>query len=424
MGNCRCRRGACRGDVAGVKQTMLDQKRILLILTGGIAAYKCLDLIRRLRERGASVQCVMTDGAKEFVTPLSVQALSEQPVFDDLFDLTQEDEIGHIKLSRVADLVVIAPASADFLAKMANGLAPDLASAVLLANNKPVLIAPAMNPHMWNNPATQRNVEKLIGDGAHFIGPDTGEMAERNEAGRGRLSEPLEIVAEAERLLSTGPLAGKHVVITAGPTHEPIDPVRYIANRSSGKQGYAIANACVMAGAKVTLVSGPTNLAEPQGMAVVQVETALEMQRAVNDALPADIAIMAAAVADWRVKGESGQKIKKDGSGNIPALNFEENPDILKTLAHSDARPELVIGFAAETEKVAEHARAKLERKGADWIVANDVSSEEKGGIGVMGGVENIVHIVTKTGIETWDKMPKSEVADQLVEAIVKWSAS
>lgn len=403
---------------------MLDQKRILLILTGGIAAYKCLDLIRRLRERGASVQCVMTDGAKEFVTPLSVQALSEQPVFDDLFDLTQEDEIGHIKLSRVADLVVIAPASADFLAKMANGLAPDLASAVLLANNKPVLIAPAMNPHMWNNPATQRNVEKLMGDGAHFIGPDIGEMAERNEAGRGRLSGPLEIVAEAERLLSTGPLSGKHVLITAGPTHEPIDPVRYIANRSSGKQGYAIANACVMAGAKVTLVSGPTNLAEPQGMAVVQVETALEMQQVVNDALPADIAIMAAAVADWRVKGASGQKIKKDGSGDIPALNFEENPDILKTLAHSDARPELVIGFAAETEKVAEHARAKLECKGADWIVANDVSSEEKGGIGVMGGDENIVHIVSKTGVETWDKMPKSEVADQLVEAIIKWSAS
>ena len=403
---------------------MLDQKRILLILTGGIAAYKCLDLIRRLRERGASVQCVMTDGAKEFVTPLSVQALSEQPVFDDLFDLTQEDEIGHIKLSRVADLVVIAPASADFLAKMANGLAPDLASAVLLANNKPVLIAPAMNPHMWNNPATQRNVEKLMGDGAYFIGPDVGEMAERNEAGRGRLSEPLEIVAEAERLLSTGPLSGKHVLITAGPTHEPIDPVRYIANRSSGKQGYAIANACVMAGAKVTLISGPTNLAEPQGMAVVQVETALEMQQAVNDALPADIAIMAAAVADWRVKGASGQKIKKDGSGDIPALNFEENPDILKTLAHSDARPELVIGFAAETEKVADHARAKLERKGADWIVANDVSSEEKGGIGVMGGDENIVHIVTKTGVDTWDKMPKSEVADQLVEAIIKWSGN
>ena len=374
---------------------MLDHKRILLILTGGIAAYKCLDLIRRLRERGASVQCVMTDGAKEFVTPLSVQALSEQPVFDDLFDLTQEDEIGHIKLSRVADLVVIAPASADFLAKMANGLAPDLASAVLLANNKPVLIAPAMNPHMWNNPATQRNVEKLKGDGAHFIGPDIGEMAERNEAGRGRLSEPLEIVAEAELLLSTGPLSGKHVLITAGPTHEPIDPVRYIANRSSGKQGYAIANACVMAGAKVTLVSGPTNLAEPQGMAVVLVETALEMQQAVNDALPADIAIMAAAVADWRVKGASGQKIKKDGSGDIPALNFEENPDILKTLAHSDARPDLVIGFAAETEKVAEHARAKLERKGADWIVANDVSSEDKGGIGVMGGDENICLLYT-----------------------------
>ncbi|MEP2944123.1 MAG: bifunctional phosphopantothenoylcysteine decarboxylase/phosphopantothenate--cysteine ligase CoaBC [Hyphomicrobiales bacterium] len=401
---------------------MLNQKHILLILTGGIAAYKCLDLIRRLRERGATVRCVMTKSAAEFVTPLSVQALSENPVYDDLFDLTQEDEIGHIKLSREADLVVVAPASADFLAKMANGLAGDLAGAVLLATDKPVLVAPAMNPFMWNHAATQRNVAQLKEDGIRFIGPETGEMAEKNEAGRGRLSEPLEIVAAIEGIFSTDILAskltGKKVLITAGPTHEPIDPVRYIANRSSGKQGYAIAEAFVKAGASVTLVSGPVNLTAPQGVTLMPVETAQQMQDAVKAALPADIAIMAAAVADWRVDGASVEKIKKDGSGDIPPLSFTENPDILKHLSHSDRRPALVVGFAAETQKVIEHATAKLGRKGADMIVANDVSSESAGGIGVMGGDENIIHLITKDGHETWDKMSKKDVADRLVDVI------
>ena len=405
---------------------MLNQKRILLIITGGIAAYKCLDLIRRLRERGATVRCVMTKSAAEFVTPLSVQALSENPVYDDLFDLTQEDEIGHIKLSRDADLVVVAPASADFLAKMANGLAGDLAGAVLLATDKPVLVAPAMNPFMWNHAATQRNVGQLKEDGIHFIGPETGEMAESNEAGRGRLSEPLEIVAAIEDIFSTGILAnkltskltGKKVLITAGPTHEPIDPVRYIANRSSGKQGYAIAEAFLNAGASVTLISGPVSLPAPHGVSLMPVETAEQMHDAVKAALPADIAIMAAAVADWRVDGASHEKIKKDGSGAIAPLSFTENPDILKQLSHSDRRPSLVVGFAAETQKVIEHATAKLDRKGADMIVANDVSSESAGGIGVMGGDENIIHLITKDGHETWDKMSKKDVANRLVEVI------
>jgi len=397
---------------------MLTQKRILLILTGGIAAYKCLDLIRRLRERGAMVRCVMTKSAREFITPLSVQALSGNPVHDDLFSLTQEDEIGHIRLSREADLVVVAPASADFLAKMAHGLADDLASAVLLANDKTVLVAPAMNPFMWNHPATRRNVARLKADGIHFIGPEVGEMAESNEAGRGRLSEPLDIVRAIEERFANGLLAGKKVVITAGPTHEPIDPVRYIANRSSGKQGYAIAEACVNAGANVTLISGPVTLATPRGVAIMPVETACEMRDAVKAALPADIAIMAAAVADWRVKETSVEKIKKDGSGAIPPLTFSENPDILRELGHCEMRPSFVVGFAAETEKVIEHATLKLARKGADMIVANDVSSETSGGIGVMGGDENIVHIVTRAGHETWNKMTKKEVAFRLVETI------
>lgn len=401
--------------MVAVEQVMLEDRKILLIITGGIAAYKCLDLIRRLRERGASVRCIMTKAACEFITPLSVQALCENPVYDDLFDLTQEDEIGHIRLSREADLVVVAPASADFLAKMANGLAGDLASAVLLANDKPLLIAPAMNPFMWAHPATRRNVEQLGKDGARFIGPETGEMAERGEAGRGRLCEPLDIVAAIEGCFSNGPLFGKHVLITAGPTHEAIDPVRYIANRSSGKQGYAIADACVNAGATVTLVSGPVSLVPPKGLHFIPVESALEMQQAVTRALPADIAIMAAAVADWRVENIACDKIKKDGSGDIPPLTFKENPDILKTLAHSDVRPSFVVGFAAETENIIEHASAKLDRKGADWIVANDVSSETEGGIGVMGGDENIVHIVSRHGVETWEKMTKVDVARHLV---------
>lgn len=401
---------------------MLNQKRILLILTGGIAAYKCLDLIRRLRERGAHVRCVMTKSAEEFVTPLSVQALSENAVYNDLFDLTQEDEIGHIKLSREADLVVVAPASADFLAKMANGLASDLAGAVLLATDKPVLVAPAMNPFMWNHAATKRNVTQLKQDGIHFIGPETGEMAEANEAGRGRLSEPLQIVSAIEGMVSNsvygGILAGKKVLITAGPTHEPIDPVRYIANRSSGKQGYAIAEACLKAGASVTLISGPVNIKAPHGVTLMPVETAQQMQDAVKAALPADIAILAAAVADWRVDVSSAEKIKKDGSGDIPPLSLTENPDILRELSHSDRRPSFVVGFAAETERVIDFATAKLSRKGADMIVANNVSSEKDGGIGVMGGDENIIYLITKDGYEAWDKMSKKDVAHRLVEVI------
>lgn len=401
---------------------MLEKKRILLIITGGIAAYKVLDLIRRLRERGADVRCVMTKAAREFVTPLSVQALSENPVFDDLFDLTQEDEIGHIRLSREADLLVVAPASADFLAKMVHGHANDLASAVLLATDKPVLVAPAMNPFMWRHAATRRNVAQLKVDGIRFVGPTVGDMAERGEAGMGRLAEPLDIVAAIENRLADAVrsrvLVGKKVIVTAGPTHEPIDPVRYIANRSSGKQGYAIAEACVRAGASVTLISGPVNLSQPHGATLVHVETAREMQDAVNAALPADIAIMAAAVADWRVDGTAEEKIKKDGSGAVPALSFAENPDILKELAHSEKRPSFIVGFAAETEKVLEYALAKLARKGADMVVANDVSTMESGGIGVMGGDENIVHIVGKDGYETWEKMSKTEVARRLVETI------
>ncbi|MEM8797532.1 MAG: bifunctional phosphopantothenoylcysteine decarboxylase/phosphopantothenate--cysteine ligase CoaBC [Pseudomonadota bacterium] len=398
---------------------MLSDKRILVIITGGIAAYKVLEVIRRLRERGADVRCVMTQSAKEFVTPLSVQTLSENPVADDLFDLTQEEEIGHIRLSREADLIVVAPASADFLAKMANGLANDLASAVVLASNKPIVAAPAMNPFMWNHPATKRNIARLAEDGVSVIGPEIGEMAERNEAGRGRLSEPLEIVAAIDaKLERKGRLSGKRVLVTAGPTHEPIDPVRYIANRSSGKQGYAIARSAAEAGADVTLVSGPVELAAPHGVHRVKVETAQQMKDAVEAALPADIAIMAAAVADWRVDAEASEKIKKDGSGKPPTLTFTENPDILNWLAHSDERPGLVIGFAAETTKVLEYARAKLKRKGADWIVANDVSPEA----GVMGGDENTVHIVRvdngQASIETWEKMPKANVAEKLVSFI------
>ncbi len=405
---------------------VLNGKNILLVITGGIAAYKALDLIRRLRERGGVIRCVMTKGAKEFITPLSVQALCENPVMDDLFNLTQEDEIGHIRLSRAADLVIVAPASADFLAKMAHGLADDLASAVLLANNKPLLVAPAMNPHMWAHPATRRNVEQLKGDGVFFIGPETGEMAERNEAGTGRLSEPLTIVQAAEDLL-TAPkrsclpkLEGKKILITAGPTHEPIDPVRYIANRSSGKQGYALAEVCVEAGAAVTLISGPVNLAPPDGLVLKKVETASEMLQAVKDSLPADIAIMAAAVADWRVDKVAMDKIKKGEEGYVAPLFLSENPDILKTLCAMENRPSLVVGFAAETEKILEYAQIKLSKKGADMIVANNVAPKSFGGIGVMGGDRNIVHLVTADGHESWKEMTKNDVAKRLVTVLAE----
>lgn len=391
-------------------------KRILLIIGGGIAAYKSLDLIRRLKERGYGVRAILTTAGAEFITPLSVSALSRERVFTDLFSLTDEADIGHIELSRSADLVVVAPATADLLAKMAGGHADDLASTALLATDKPVLVAPAMNPRMWQHPATRRNMALLEADGVAVVGPNEGAMAERGEFGPGRMAEPLEIVAAIERLLGGRdlPLAGRHVLVTSGPTHEPIDPVRYIANRSSGRQGHAIAAAAAAAGARVTLVSGPVSIAPPAGVTTVAVETAREMLAAVEAALPADAAIFAAAVADWRTAGEATQKMKKTGKG-VPQLALVENPDILATIAQrTDGRPQLVVGFAAETENVVEHARQKRLRKGCDWIVANDV----RPGTGVMGGRHNTVHLVTAEGVEDWPTMDKDEVARRLVARI------
>ena len=398
-------------------------KRILLIIGGGIAAYKCLDLIRRMRERGMSVRTVLTDAGSQFVTPLAIGALSNDRVFTGLFNLDDEREIGHIRLSRDADLIVVAPATADLMAKMAGGHANDLATAVLLAADKPILLAPAMNPRMWLNPATQRNAAQLRADGINFIGPETGEMAERNEAGPGRLAEPLVIVAHAERLLeqasiaaskkpSLMPLKGRHVLVTSGPTLEPIDPIRFLSNRSSGKQGYAIAQAALELGAKVTLISGPVALPPPSGVTVVTVETAAQMLAGVTQALPADIAVFTAAVADWRVADAAGQKLKKAGKATPPLLNLVETEDILKTIAaRRTNRPALVIGFAAETQSVIEHGKAKRKSKGADWIVANDVSAAK----GVMGGDRNTVHLITVEGVESWPEMTKADVAQQLI---------
>ncbi|WP_186399717.1 bifunctional phosphopantothenoylcysteine decarboxylase/phosphopantothenate--cysteine ligase CoaBC [Stappia sp. P2PMeth1] len=397
----------------------LTDTRILLIIGGGIAAYKSLDLIRRLRERGASVRVVMTEGACRFVTPMAAGALAGDKVFTDLFDRDDEHDVGHIRLSREVDAIVVAPATADLMAKMAAGLAGDLASAVLLAANKPVLLAPAMNPAMWASPATRRNVGQLARDGLAFVGPNAGEMAESGEAGLGRMAEPLEIVAALEAMLTPVPqdLAGRHVLITSGPTHEPIDPVRYIANRSSGKQGHAIAGWMARHGARVTLVSGPVTLADPPGVTVVKVETARQMLAAVEAALPADVAVMAAAVADWRSDSESGRKIKKDGSGKVPVLALAENPDILATIGrHPTARPRLVVGFAAETNDVVDNARGKLQRKGADLIVANDVSPET----GVMGGDANTVRLVGHDGVTDWPTLAKDEVARRLVAEIAR----
>ena len=397
---------------------VLSGKRILLIISGGIAAYKSLDLIRRLRERGASVRPLMTNGAQEFVTPLAVGALAADHVFTDLFSRQDEQDVGHIRLARDCDLVLIAPATADLLAKMANGLADDLASTVLLATDRPVLAAPAMNPHMWAHPATKRNVETLRGDRIRFIGPMSGEMAESREAGVGRMAEPLEIVAAVEALLSDGPkpLAGRKAIVTSGPTHEPIDPVRYIANRSSGRQGHAIASALAALGADVTLVSGPVSIPDPMGVKVIHVERADQMRDAVLAALPADVAVMVAAVADWRVASASDQKIKKHPGESIPTLALTENPDILKTVGHHTMRPKLVIGFAAETQDVESNARAKLDRKGADIIVANDVSPAT----GIMGGLRNRVKIVARSGIEQWPDLAKDEVATRLAALIAE----
>lgn len=394
---------------------------VTLIIGGGIAAYKSLDLIRRLKDRRIEVRCVLTKAAQQFVTPLAASALSHERVYTDLFDPESEFDAGHIRLARDCDLIVVAPATADLMAKMANGHADDLASAILLAANKPILLAPAMNPLMWNNPATRRNVMQLRRDGIHTIGPNSGEMAEAGEAGVGRMSEPTEIAAAAEHLLrppKPQPLAGKRVLITAGPTHEPIDPVRYIANRSSGKQGFAIAAAAHSAGAEVVLVTGPVDLRDPAGVTVIHVESARDMLHKVEAALPADIAIFAAAVADWRVANEGEQKLKKTSAG-MPPLQLVENPDILATVSKlKDKRPPLVIGFAAETEHLIDNAKAKIKRKGCDWIVANDVSPAT----GVMGGDRNTVHLLTRDGaeigVDSWPVMTKEQVAAQLVARI------
>jgi phosphopantothenoylcysteine decarboxylase/phosphopantothenate--cysteine ligase len=396
-----------------------EPKRILLIIGGGIAAYKSLELIRLCRKAGIAVTPILTRAGAEFVTPLSVSGLAGEKVYTDLFDLTDEAEMGHIQLSRVADLVVVAPATADLMAKMAAGLANDLASTALMATDKPVLIAPAMNVRMWQHPATQRNIATLKQDGVLFTGPEEGDMA-CGEFGPGRMSEPADILAAIERFygsdqpgLPHGPLTGRKVVITAGPTHEPIDPVRYIANRSSGKQGYALAEAAIGMGAEVALVSGPVHLPVPPGVELIEVETAREMLAAVEGELPCDIAIFCAAVADWRTASDAKQKMKKDGSGKVPSLELTENPDILKTIGHlKKDRPPLVIGFAAETENVIGNAQKKLKAKAADLIVANDVSHEG----GVMGGSENTVHLVGKDDVESWDRMSKQEVARKLMD--------
>lgn len=404
------------GDVKGSPSGSLAGKRILLIISGGIAAYKAPDLIRRLRERGAQVRPLMTRAAQEFVTALTIGAVCAQHVYVDLFSREDEQDVGHIRLARDADLIVVAPATADLMAKMAHGVADDLASAVLLARKIPALVAPAMNPAMWDNAATRRNRALLEKDGIHFIGPERGEMAERGEAGTGRMSEPLAIVAAIEQLVRPVylPLRGKIIVMTSGPTHEPIDPVRYIANRSSGKQGHAIAAALARLGADVRLVSGPVAIPDPQGVSVIHVETAHEMRDAVEQLLPADAAVMVAAVADWRTANSADQKIKKQPGEGAPTLAMVENPDILAGVGHSDRRPQLVIGFAAETQDVLANARKKLDKKGADWIVANDVSQDAGNGTSVMGGDHNRVRILTRSGIEEWPEMTKEQVAFQL----------
>ena len=394
---------------------MLTGKRILLIIGGGISAYKSLDLIRKLRERGATVTPVLTGAATEFVTPLSVAALSGSKVYGELFDLTDEAEMGHIQLSRSADLIVVAPATADLMAKMAHGLANDLASTLLLATDTPVLVAPAMNVRMWDHAATQRNIATLADDGVAFAGPNEGDMA-CGEFGPGRMAEPLEIVAAVEAKLLEGPLKSKRVLITSGPTHEPIDPVRYIANRSSGAQGTALANALSALGADVVFVTGPADVAPPSGVEVIAVQTAQQMLEAVQTALPADVAIFAAAVADWRVEGASDRKLKKTKDG-LPTLTFAENPDILAHVSQlKTGRPALVVGFAAETNDVEANATAKLKRKGCDWIVANDVSPET----GIMGGSENDVAIISQAGVDEWPRMSKEMVSRKLAQRIAE----
>jgi phosphopantothenoylcysteine decarboxylase/phosphopantothenate--cysteine ligase len=395
-----------------------DMPRVLLVIGGGIAAYKSLDLIRRLKERKIHVRCILTKAAQEFVTPLSAGAIVGEQVFTDLFNPTHEFDVGHIRLAREADLVVVAPATADLMAKLTHGHADDLATAVLLATRAKILLAPAMNPQMWNAKPTQRNLAQLVADGILTVGPNEGEMAESNERGFGRMAEPLEIAAAAEKLLKPqGPLTGKRVLVTSGPTHEPIDPVRYIANRSSGKQGHAIAAAATALGADVTLVSGPVAVPDPRGVKIIKVESARDMLKAVEGSLPADIAIFAAAVADWRVTNAGAQKIKKKPGAHTPELELTENPDILSTIAHlKKNRPPLVVGFAAETQDVIANAKSKLARKGCDWIVANDVSPQT----GIMGGDRNTVALVSATGVEKWPSQTKEDVARMLVARIAE----
>lgn len=392
----------------------LADKHILLIIGGGIAAYKSLDLIRRLRERGAAVRCVLTRGGEQFVTPLALSALSAHKVFRDLFDLTDEAEMGHIQLSRAADLLVVAPATADLLARMAAGLADDLAATVLLATDTPVLVAPAMNNRMWDHPATQRNLETLAGWGVRRVGPAIGEMA-CGEHGPGRMAEPLAIVAAVERFFTApaAPLAGRRAIVTSGPTREALDPVRYLSNQSSGKQGHAIAAALADLGADVTLVSGPVALADPPGVTAVHIDSAREMLAACQAALPADIAVCAAAVSDWRPADAAARKMKKDGSGVPPALTLVENPDILAHLSKPGrGRPTLVVGFAAETDDILAHARTKRTRKGCDWIVANDVSAGNQ----VFGSDTNKIYLIDHGGVSEWPVMTKTEIARQLAD--------
>ena len=395
---------------------MVQGRHILLIIGGGIAAYKSLELIRLLQKQGASVTPVLTRAAEQFVTPLTAGALAGNKCFRDLFDLTDEAEMGHIELSRAADLVVVAPATADLMGKMANGLADDLASTLLMATDKRVLIAPAMNVRMWDHPATRRNLATLQADGILTVGPDEGPMA-CGEYGFGRMAEPPAIVEAVSRALTDGPLKGRHIVVTSGPTHEPIDPVRYIANRSSGAQGTAIGAALAGMGAEVTFITGPASVPPPQGVKVIRIETAAQMAEAMEQALPADAAICAAAVADWHVVGAGNSKLKKDGSGKAPALEFAENPDILKTVSnHATQRPRLVIGFAAETDDVIRHATEKRARKGCDWILANDVRPET----GIMGGTDNAVTLITAEGAEDWPRMTKDQAARRLAHKIVE----
>ena len=402
------------------KNSALTGKQILLIISGGIAAYKCLTLIRRLREQGARIRTVMTCAAEEFVTPLSISALTAERVYNDLFSRDDEHDVGHIRLSRESDLVIVVPATANLIAKMANGLADDLATTILLATNKQVLIAPAMNPLMWEHSATSRNVQTLINDGIHIIGPGVGEMAESGEAGTGRMAEPAEILGAVELLLDDRPkpLAGLSAVVTSGPTREAIDPVRYLSNHSSGKQGHAIAFALREAGANVTLVSGPVSIPNPTGVSVVPVDSAEAMKNAVDAALPADIAIFVAAVADWRPATNADDKIKKGKSKAPPVLNLIENPDILKSIGTlKKNRPSLVIGFAAETQDIVKHGKDKLAKKGANWILANDVSGEA----GVMGGDHNTIRLISDSGVEDWPKMDKQHVAKRLVDEICRY---